>query len=79
MAQKLYFTFSTSSLRPPADGTSYYARRFPKPKPYNLKKYSETLPTGILAELRKWKNAKIWFLFARQLKRFFSKTTQQNS
>ena len=27
------FAFSTSSLRSPADGTSYYARRFPKPKP----------------------------------------------
>ena len=25
------FTLSTSSVKPPADGTSYYARRFPKP------------------------------------------------
>ena len=25
------------------------------------------------------KNAKIWFLFARPLKMFFSRTTQQNS
>ena len=27
------FTFSTSSLKPPADGASYYARRFPRPWP----------------------------------------------
>ena len=26
-------TFSTSSLKPPADGASYYARRFPRPRP----------------------------------------------
>ena len=27
------FTFSTSSLKQPADGASYYARRFPRPRP----------------------------------------------
>ena len=27
------FTFLTSSLKPPADGASYYARRFPRPRP----------------------------------------------
>ena len=27
------FIFSTSSLKPSADGISYYARRFPKPSP----------------------------------------------
>ena len=27
------FTFSTSSLRPPADGASYYAGRFPRLRP----------------------------------------------
>ena len=27
------FTFSTSSLKPPEDGTLYYARRFPKTRP----------------------------------------------
>ena len=27
------FTFSTSSLKPPADGALYYARRFPRPRP----------------------------------------------
>ena len=27
------FTFSTSSLKPPANGASYYARRFPRPRP----------------------------------------------
>ena len=27
------FTFSTSSLKPPANGASYYARRFPRPIP----------------------------------------------
>ena len=27
------FIFSTSSLKPPADGASYYARRFPRPRP----------------------------------------------
>ena len=27
------FTFSTSSLKPPADGASYYARRFPRSRP----------------------------------------------
>ena len=27
------FTFSTSSLKPPADGASYYAKRFPRPRP----------------------------------------------
>ena len=26
------FTFSTSSLKPPTDGASYYARRFPRPR-----------------------------------------------
>ena len=30
MTQKLIFTFLTSSLRSPADGTSYFARRFSK-------------------------------------------------
>ena len=30
------FTFSTSSLKPPADGASYYARRFPRPRPSYL-------------------------------------------
>ena len=33
MAQKPNFQFSTSSLKPPADGASYYARRFPRPRP----------------------------------------------
>ena len=34
MAQKTnIFTFSTSSLKPPTDGASYYARRFPRPRP----------------------------------------------
>ena len=28
-----FFTFSTSSLKPPPDGASYYARRFPRPRP----------------------------------------------
>ena len=27
------FIFSTSSLKPPADGASYYARRFPRHRP----------------------------------------------
>ena len=27
------FIFLTSSLKPPADGASYYARRFPRPRP----------------------------------------------
>ena len=27
------FKFSTSSLKQPADGASYYARRLPKPRP----------------------------------------------
>ena len=27
------FTFSTSALRPPADGASYYVRRLPRPRP----------------------------------------------
>ena len=27
------FTFSTSSLKPQADGASHYARRFPRPGP----------------------------------------------
>ena len=27
------FTFLTSSLKPPADGASYYARKFPRPRP----------------------------------------------
>ena len=27
------FTFSTSSLKPPAAGASYYAKRFPRPRP----------------------------------------------
>ena len=27
------FIFSTSSLKPPADGASYYATRFPRPRP----------------------------------------------
>ena len=31
--KKKLFTFSTSSLKPPADGASYYARRFPRPRP----------------------------------------------
>ena len=30
IAQKLYFTFSTYFLKQPADGASYYDRRFPK-------------------------------------------------
>ena len=34
MAQKpKFFTFSTSSLKPPAEGASYYARRFPRLRP----------------------------------------------
>ena len=34
MAQKPNFhIFSTSSLKPPADGALYYARRFPRPRP----------------------------------------------
>ena len=33
MAHKPNFQFSTSSLKPPADGASYYARRFPRPRP----------------------------------------------
>ena len=32
-AQKQNFTFSNSSLKPPAGGASYYARRFPRPRP----------------------------------------------
>ena len=32
------FTFSTSSLKPPADGASYYARRFPRPRPLQFVK-----------------------------------------
>ena len=31
--KKQIFTFSTSSLKPPANGVSYYARRFPRPRP----------------------------------------------
>ena len=30
---------------------------------HSLLNYSETPPTGISAELRKWKNANIWFMF----------------
>ena len=46
------FTFLTSSLKPPADGASYYARRFPRPRPLTIcYNYSEASPTGILAEL----------------------------
>ena len=33
MALNQIFTFSTSSLKPPADGGSYYAGRFPRPRP----------------------------------------------
>ena len=33
IAQKPNFIFSTSSLKPPADGASYYARRFPGTRP----------------------------------------------
>ena len=33
MARKPYFTFSTSSLKQPAGGASYYARRLLKPRP----------------------------------------------
>ena len=33
MAQNHIFTFLASSLKPPEDGTSCYARRFPKPRP----------------------------------------------
>ena len=28
----MFITFFNSSLKPPADGASYYARRFPKPR-----------------------------------------------
>ena len=31
--KKHIFIISTSSLKPPADDASYYARRFPKPRP----------------------------------------------
>ena len=41
--------------------------------------HSETPPTGILAELWKWKNAKILFLFARPLNIFLPKTTKKYS
>ena len=41
--------------------------------------YGETPSTSIFSELCKWKNAKIWFLFTRPLKIFFSKTTKENS
>ena len=33
MAQNQIFTFLTSSLKPPAAGASYYAIRFPIPRP----------------------------------------------
>ena len=36
MAQKP--KFSTSCLKPPADGASYYARRFPRPRPLQFVK-----------------------------------------
>ena len=39
------FTFLTSSLRSPADGTSYYALNLGH---HNFKNYSETPATGIL-------------------------------
>ena len=32
------FTFLASSLKPPADGSSYYARRFPRPRPSSFVK-----------------------------------------
>ena len=32
IAQNQIFIFSTSSLKPPTDGASYYARRFPRPR-----------------------------------------------
>ena len=32
------FIFSTSSLKPPEDGASYYARRFPRPRPLQFVK-----------------------------------------
>ena len=31
--KKQIFTFSTSSLKPPANGASYLARRLPRPRP----------------------------------------------
>ena len=33
LVTKLWLKFSTSSLKPQADGASYYARRFPRPRP----------------------------------------------
>ena len=44
------FTFLSSSLKQPVDGTTYYARRLPKLGHHCLLNYSETPPTGILAE-----------------------------
>ena len=38
MAQKPNFTFSTSSLKPPSDGASYYARNSLDLGQYNLLK-----------------------------------------
>ena len=49
----IFFTFSTSSLKQPAGGASCYVRRLPISRLHLIvhKNYSETPPTGILAEL----------------------------
>ena len=45
------FTFSNSSLKPPADDTSYYTRSFPKPKPSLFVKIIMKFLQDVFAEL----------------------------
>ena len=73
------FTFLTSSLEPPADDASYYARIiFANHRPSDFFKIIVKL--YLQAFWQNLENAKIWFLFTmftRPLKIFFSKTTEQ--